>query len=215
MGRIKAEKKEEFVDYIKQVKTLIGTYLPLDAAKMQAAHEAGNVSLSRPGTGEAGLVFKSYSLPGDSMTLDFSTETHKLASLAVNSYLGDPSSAVTLAVQFASLPDGTSYPAQETINAAAKGLKLAISEFELPEDFTVAATVATGERLQKLLANAGHGSRREIEQWIRDQRLTLAGRIAQLGDRAEAGADIRLDGQPLRQRASGRAHGTDLSQARR
>ena len=127
MGRIKAEKKEEFVDYINQVKTLIGTDLPLDPEKMQAAHEAGNVTLSRPGTGEAGLVFKSYSLPGDSMTLDFSTETRKLATLAVNSYLGDPSSAVTLAVQFASLPDGTSYPAQETVTAAAKGLKLAIT----------------------------------------------------------------------------------------
>ncbi len=53
------------------------------------------------------------------------------------------------------------------------------------------------ERLQKLLASAGHGSRREIEQWIRDQRMTVAGRIAQLGDRAEPGADIRLDGKPL------------------
>ena len=63
--------------------------------------------------------------------------------------------------------------------------------------------MATGERLQKLLANAGHGSRREIEQWIRDQRLTIAGRIAQLGDRAEAGADIRLDGQPLGSAPSG------------
>ena len=53
------------------------------------------------------------------------------------------------------------------------------------------------ERLQKLLATAGHGSRREIEQWIRDRRVTLEGRIAQLGDRAQPGADIRLDGQPL------------------
>lgn len=53
------------------------------------------------------------------------------------------------------------------------------------------------ERLQKLLATAGHGSRREIEQWIRERRVTLEGRIAQLGDRAEPGADIRLDGQPL------------------
>jgi 23S rRNA pseudouridine2605 synthase len=53
------------------------------------------------------------------------------------------------------------------------------------------------QRLQKLLATSGHGSRREIEQWIREQRVTLAGRIAQLGDRADPGADIRLDGKPL------------------
>ena len=53
------------------------------------------------------------------------------------------------------------------------------------------------ERLQKLLATAGHGSRREIEQWIRAGRVTVAGRVAALGDRAEAGTDIRLDGRPL------------------
>jgi len=58
------------------------------------------------------------------------------------------------------------------------------------------------ERLQKLLANAGHGSRREIERWIRDGRLTIDGRIAQLGDQANAAADIRLDGKPLRSAAS-------------
>jgi hypothetical protein len=127
MGRIKAEKKEEFIDYIKQVKALIGNYVPLDPAKMQAAHDAGKVSLSRPGTGEAGLAFRDYALPGDSMTLDFSTETHKIAKLAVNSYLGEPTSTVTLAVQFANLPDGTTYPAQETVDAAGKGIKLDIT----------------------------------------------------------------------------------------
>src|SRR5260221_10202867 len=59
------------------------------------------------------------------------------------------------------------------------------------------------ERLQKLLATAGHGSRREIEQWIRDGRVSLAGRVAQLGERAEAGADIRLDGRRLHTAAAG------------
>jgi 23S rRNA pseudouridine2605 synthase len=61
------------------------------------------------------------------------------------------------------------------------------------------------ERLQKLLASAGHGSRRQIEQWIRDRRLTVDGHVAQLGERAEAGADIRLDGEALQ---SGSASGS-------
>lgn len=53
------------------------------------------------------------------------------------------------------------------------------------------------ERLQKLLAGAGHGSRRAIEDWIRAGRVTINGRLAQLGDRGLATDDIRLDGQPL------------------
>ena len=126
-GRIVEKKKEEFTDYMQQVKGLIGLYVPPDAARMQAAHAAGNVSLARPGAGEAGLMFRNYSLPGDSMTLDFAMATKKLAALSVNSYLGDPSSSVTLNVQFAALPDGTNYPAQEVVNAAAKGIQLTVN----------------------------------------------------------------------------------------
>ena len=54
------------------------------------------------------------------------------------------------------------------------------------------------ERLQKMLAASGHGSRRQIEEWIRAGRLTVNGHVAELGERAEAGADIQLDGRPLR-----------------
>jgi 23S rRNA pseudouridine2605 synthase len=52
-------------------------------------------------------------------------------------------------------------------------------------------------RLQKLLAEAGLGSRRTVEEWIRAGRLSIGARTAKLGDRATAADEIRLDGRPL------------------
>jgi 23S rRNA pseudouridine2605 synthase len=52
-------------------------------------------------------------------------------------------------------------------------------------------------RLQKLLAGTGLGSRRTIEEWIRAGRITVNGRTAQLGDRAEPGDDVRVDGKAV------------------
>jgi 23S rRNA pseudouridine2605 synthase len=52
-------------------------------------------------------------------------------------------------------------------------------------------------RLQKLLAEAGLGSRRTIEGWIRAGRVTVGGRLAQLGDRAGPSDEVRLDGRKL------------------
>jgi len=53
------------------------------------------------------------------------------------------------------------------------------------------------ERLQKLLAGAGHGSRRGIEEWIRAGRVTINGRVAVLGDRATQVDKVCLDGKAL------------------
>jgi 23S rRNA pseudouridine2605 synthase len=61
-------------------------------------------------------------------------------------------------------------------------------------------------RLQKLLAASGHGSRRAIEEWIRAGRITVNGKVAQLGDRALPGADVRLDGKPLETGVSAQTH---------
>jgi len=55
-------------------------------------------------------------------------------------------------------------------------------------------------RLQKALADAGLGSRREIEDWIRAGRVRINGRPAQLGDRIEPADHIRVDGKEVKRR---------------
>ena len=53
-------------------------------------------------------------------------------------------------------------------------------------------------RLQKLLARAGHGSRRSAERLISAGRVTVDGRLAALGERADPERQrIELDGEPL------------------
>lgn len=51
------------------------------------------------------------------------------------------------------------------------------------------------EKLQKVLARAGYGSRREIEGWISEGRVSVNGSIVQLGERVSEGDLIRIDGK--------------------
>jgi 23S rRNA pseudouridine2605 synthase len=53
------------------------------------------------------------------------------------------------------------------------------------------------EKLQKVLANAGQGSRREMEKWIEAGRISVNGKIATVGDRVEPGDKLRVDGHLL------------------
>lgn len=59
--------------------------------------------------------------------------------------------------------------------------------------------MAGKERLQKILAQAGLGSRRACEELIRQGRVTVNGEVARLGASADPACDtIAVDGRPVR-----------------
>ncbi len=53
------------------------------------------------------------------------------------------------------------------------------------------------ERIQKLLAKAGYGSRREIESWIDAGRITVNGKLAQPGVRVNSDDEICIDNKAV------------------
>ncbi|WP_112478852.1 23S rRNA pseudouridine(2605) synthase RluB [Vibrio variabilis] len=58
------------------------------------------------------------------------------------------------------------------------------------------------EKLQKVLARAGHGSRRELEALIKAGRVSVNGQVARLGERLEdENAVIRIDGHTVSAKA--------------
>ncbi len=59
------------------------------------------------------------------------------------------------------------------------------------------------ERLQKLLARVGLGSRRQIEDWIRQGRITVNGAPAQLGVLVNGAEKTHIDGKLAQVRAFG------------
>lgn len=53
------------------------------------------------------------------------------------------------------------------------------------------------ERLQKFLARIGLGSRRQIEDWIRQGRISVNGKPAQLGMQISGAEKIQIDSKPI------------------
>ncbi len=126
-GRLKqhvVEKKTaEFKDYGEQIADLAKQYTQPDPGRLQTALQAGNISLQPGGgEGEVQIVIKNYIKPNDSVTLVFNKSQKTIQSIRVASYLDDPKDAVTIAAQFAKLPDGTNHVAGTQINGASKQL---------------------------------------------------------------------------------------------
>jgi hypothetical protein len=128
--RVVEKKKAEMKDYMEDVQALLKLYVPPNPQLMQQAMQRKAVTLSMtPGTGVAQVIFTNYAKPGDSMTIGFDTNSKKIMTIAVRTYMDAPQDGVTLNVTMGTLPDGTSYAQQTVLNAQAKQLMVTTNSY--------------------------------------------------------------------------------------
>lgn len=126
-GRIAARKKEEMTEYMKNAVGMVKLYVPPDPNRLQVLKDAGKVSLdiTKPGK-RVRLNFHDYRRPGDTLGIEIDLTKNTLLGAKIATYVADPKDKVTLTVKFASLLDGTGYPAKTTFDAKAKEIRVTV-----------------------------------------------------------------------------------------
>lgn len=126
-GRIAERKKEELTEYMQQAVGLVKSYVPPDPARIQAAQEAGKVSVDiLQKNKRIRLNFRDYQMPGDTLGVEIDVAQNRLLGLKVNSYLENAKDTVTLDVKLGQFADGTSYTQAITLNATKKKVKVQV-----------------------------------------------------------------------------------------
>jgi hypothetical protein len=129
-GRLKAKivenKKSDMQEYMERAAALIHQYVPPTAAQIQKVNDAGQLSVALADRGLVRVAMRDYLQPGDQLSADLDGASSALAAVNIATYLDKAADAVVLAVRFGSLPDGTRYNAQTTLDAKAKNIQVVI-----------------------------------------------------------------------------------------
>jgi hypothetical protein len=131
-GRVKQrvieKKKDEYKDYVDQIKALIQQYVPPDKDMLGQAAQKGNIALGPAGApGQYRLVLTNYVKQGDNMTLVFDKGRKALVGVTIASYLSDPKDAVNVSVTYAAIPGGPNHVASQSIDGVSKQLTIVIA----------------------------------------------------------------------------------------
>jgi hypothetical protein len=126
-GKIVENKKEEISESTKEAVALVKQYVPPDPARIQAAKDAGKLSVIPPDAkGMVAVVIKDYLKVGDSLTITVNAATDTISGLTVATFTDSAKDAVGLKVSWGSFPDGTVYVATIHLDVAAQNLAVAI-----------------------------------------------------------------------------------------
>jgi hypothetical protein len=128
-GKIVEKKVGEMKDYMERTIALVGHYVPPSPDKIKAVVAAGGTSLSQAGPDAIQLQFKNYVKNGDAVAFTVDKAAKAIRQLSVNTYLDEQDKdAISLTVNFQTLPDGTNYAASKVLNVAAKQIVVHIDD---------------------------------------------------------------------------------------
>jgi len=126
-GLLAKRKADEIKTELESAVALIKSYVPPDPLRLSACAGAHNMQILPAQPGLATLAFANYNLPNDALTLTFAVEPKTIQTVDVATWLDDPSKAVQLVVQFATLPDGTDHPATVTLTVPSSNLQVQVT----------------------------------------------------------------------------------------
>jgi hypothetical protein len=112
---------------MKEAVGLIKQYVPPDPARIDAAKQAGKLSVTPPDAkGMVNVVIGDYLKPGDSVTIEVNAAADRLSGMAISTFTESAKDTVELKVSLGTFTDGTIYPATIHLDVAAQNLAVAI-----------------------------------------------------------------------------------------
>ena len=125
--RIVAHKKEELTDYMKEAVALIEQYVPPDPELIQFSKATNNIQVTPPNqSGVLRVNIPNFIKTGDLLSGGLNVLNNSIADINVSTFVDSPKDVVTLAVNFSTLPDGTSYSGRTVLDAQAKDVKVVV-----------------------------------------------------------------------------------------
>ena len=125
-GKIAKKKTGDMTDYMADATALVKRYVPPDPARIQAAKDAGKMSIHPLAADKHQLQFGDYLKAGDVLSVYLDPSTNRLLGVRVSTYLGKPDDLVTLDVTMTTLSDGAIYPSEIVLVAQSKEIKVDI-----------------------------------------------------------------------------------------
>ena len=127
-GMIQSSEQSSMTDTMKQAVALIKSYVPPNTFKLEQAKQSGNVSFDMVQPGQVvRLNFKNYNLPGDVLSITLNIQTNRILELNVSTYLGSPSTPVTMVAQMGTLMDGSTYTARTELSLPSSNLEVDVT----------------------------------------------------------------------------------------